>query len=80
MQHRKVRSGDGHHNTNIQISSYPDVQMSGYLDIRYDIPDIRYQVSDNICEHCPSFVFPESQAYSTNMANEAMAALTPPEI
>ena len=31
-------------NPNIQIAGYPDIHMSRYADIRYQIPDSRYQV------------------------------------
>ena len=44
--------------TRIQISRYPDIQISG---IRYQIPDIRYQVSEKISENHPKSVFPKSQ-------------------
>ena len=80
MHHTKVRSGDGHQNPNIQISRYPDVQMSGYLDIRYHIPDMRYQVSGirKISENHPKLVFPKSQEkVPTNRANWSYDPIDP---
>ena len=83
MHHTEVRSGDGHQNSNIQISRYPDIQISRCPDVRisrYQVSDTRYQVSGirKISENHQKSVFPKSQEkVPTNRANWSYDPIDP---